>query len=166
MARADGAEGFARIGAVPPLRVGREFDDAQDRAVLRRLKPHRTRGGVRMTVVVGRRSRRLPEIGERESGHRRHFFHVRRGAVGDERRLALRVVPGKDTTYAPDHATASLGAITLRDFTPASGERRKSHSSFRNGLDMPSFFASAALLTFLYLPTSEFLTAYTASSSR
>src|SRR2546426_5972241 len=34
---------LARIGAVAPLRVGRELYDAQDRAVLRRLEAHRPR---------------------------------------------------------------------------------------------------------------------------
>ena len=47
-----------------------------------------------------------------------------------------------------------------------SAESLKSQLSLRNGLGMPSFFASSALFTFLYLATSESFTAYTASASR
>src|SRR4051812_44459843 len=163
---ADRLERLAAVGAVTPLGVGRELDHAQDGAVLRRLEAHGPRGGVGMAIVVGGRAARLPQIGEREPRHRSHFLDVGGEAVGGDGRTTLGVVPGKDTTHTPDHAMASLAAIFLRAFTPDSGARRNSHSSLRKGLGMPSFAASAALFTFLYLATSEFFTAKTASPSR
>src|SRR6185503_3544541 len=77
----------------------------------------------------------------------------------------LGVVAGDDPAHTPDHATASLAAILLRAFTPASGESLKSQSSFRLPAGRPTFFASASLI-FLYLAMSEFFTANTASPSR
>src|SRR6185436_18650991 len=116
------------------------------------LEAHRARGGVPVAFVAGGSGAGLPEIGEGEARHRRHLFHVGRLAVGDEGGAPLRVVPGEHAARAPDHAMASLGAITLRALTPASGARRKSQSSLRNGLGMPRRFASAASSTLRYLP--------------
>src|SRR5687767_1240223 len=131
-----------------------------------RLEAHGACCRILAALVARRGAARLPQVGEREAGHRGRFPDVRRFGVGDEGRASLVVVAGQHTAHAPGHAMASLAAIFLRALTPLSGERRKSHESLRNGFGMPSFFASAVSFTFLYLATSESLTANTASPSR
>jgi len=60
MPSADRIECCARVGAIAPLRVGRELDDAQDRAVLRRLQPDRAIRVVRAASVPRGRPLGLP----------------------------------------------------------------------------------------------------------
>src|SRR3954468_4992447 len=166
MAGADGLEAVAAVRALRACGIGRELDDAHDAAVLRRLEMDRARRRVRGAFVGGGGGPRFPEVGERKARERRHLLHVRRQAVRGDDRLPVHVVPGDDAAHAPDHARASLGAMFLRAFTPASGASLKSQSSLRNGLGMPRRLASAASFTVLYLATSESFTANTASSSR
>src|SRR5262245_9443758 len=166
VAGADRLEAGGAVGIARAARVGRKFHDAQDRGVLRRLEADRPVGRVRVARVGGGRAFGLPEIGQRQPREGGHLLHVRRDAVGDEGGAPLGVVAGEHAPHAPDHATASLAAIFLRALIPLSADRWKSQSSRRNGLDSPSFLACAVSFTFLYLPTSEFLTANTASPSR
>src|SRR5262245_28825194 len=166
VAGADRLEARGAIGIARAARVGRKFHDAQDRAVLRRLESDRPVGRVGVARVGSRRALGFPEVGEREPREGGHLLHIGRDAVRDEGRAPLGVVAGEHAPHAPDHATASLAAIFLRALMPLSADRWKSQSSRRNGLDSPSFLAWAASFTFLYLPTSEFLTANTASPSR
>src|SRR5207245_8652459 len=152
MAGADRAKRLARIGAAAPLRIGRELDDAQDGAVLPRLEPHRPVCRIFKAGVAGRRAARLPQVGEREAGHRRHLLHVGSEAVCDDGGIATGVVAGKHAANAPDHVTASLAATVRRVWPVPAGARWKSHSRRRNGAGRTSVFASAGESTFLNSP--------------